>query len=375
MTLKHLSLTNYKNIEEAALSFSDKLNCIIGANGMGKTNLLDSIYFLSFTRTNGYLPDSMIIRHGEEMALVSGEYKVQDAIEQVTIGLQKGKNKVLKRNKKEYTKMSDHIGLFPLVMVAPNDIELIQGGSQERRNFIDQSISQESREFLTIAKGYKSLLEQRNKLLKQEMGLDLSLLDVLNMQMAPLAQKIVECRKEWLWRLSPLFLHYYKTITDHTDEEVQLSYVSSGEVEEPNEEDFLHSWQANLKIDLACGYTRIGPHRDDLKMVLNNYLVRKLGSQGQNKSYMVALKLAQYSMLCEMYPNNLPILLLDDIFDKLDEKRVEKIVDLVGGNQFGQIFMSDTNRKYLDKILLRRAEGSYSIFRAINGSFTDITSK
>lgn len=372
MILKRLSLTNYKNIELADLSFSDKFNCVIGANGMGKTNLLDSIYYLSFTRSNQPLPDSMIIRHGEEMAIVSGEYDVDGTEEQIVFGLQQGRTKTLKRNKKDYPRMTDHIGLFPLVMIAPSDIDLIKGGSNERRSFMDQILCQESREYLNIAKNYKSLVEQRNSLLKQEMGLDLSLLEVLNQQMAIEAERMRRYREEWLERITPLFHHYYSAITEDK-EVVQLRYLSTIDIEQPKAEDFLQAWQAGLQADLACGFTRIGPHRDDIEMLIGDYLIRKIGSQGQNKSYMVALKLAQYNLLCQLYPNNLPILLLDDVFDKLDEKRVERIIDLVSGDQFGQIFMSDTNRKYLDKILQRQPKDSYGIFWANYGEFTDIT--
>lgn len=372
MLLKRLSLTNYKNIEQATLTFSDKLNCIVGANGMGKTNLLDSIYFLSFTRSNQHLPDSLIIRHGEDMAIVSGDYIVNGAEEQVFFGLQQGKSKTLKRNKKDYSRMSDHLGLFPLVMIAPSDMDLIKGGSAERRSFMDQILCQESREYLTAAKNYKNFLEQRNKLLKQEMGLDLSLIDILNQRMSIEAERIVRHRLEWAERITPLFHLFYKLITDD-NEKVSLNYLSSLEKAEPTAEDYLHAWDRGLSGDLACGYTRVGPHRDDLEMLLMGYLIRKIGSQGQNKSYMVALKLAQYHMLCELYPNNLPILLLDDVFDKLDERRVEHIVEIVCGEQFGQIFMSDTNRKYLDKILVRQPVGSYSIYNASQGSFADIT--
>lgn len=372
MVLKRLSLTNYKNIEFADLSFSDKFNCVIGANGMGKTNLLDSIYYLSFTRSNQYLPDSMIIRHGEDMAIVSGDYEVNGEEEQVFFGLQQGRNKTLKRNKKEYSRMADHVGLFPLVMITPSDIDLIKGGSTERRSFMDQILCQESREYMTTAKNYKSLVEQRNSLLKQEMGMDLSLLDVINQQMSVEAERMLRHREKWIKRITPLFHHYYSAITDN-HEEVSIRYLSSLDTNNPTAEDFLQIWQTTLQADLACGFTRVGPHRDDLEMLIGNYLIRKIGSQGQNKSYMVALKLAQYNLLCQLYPNNLPILLLDDVFDKLDEKRVERIVDLVSGDQFGQIFMSDTNRKYLDKILQRQPMGSYSIFSAQNGAFTDIT--
>lgn len=373
MIIKRLSLTNYKNIKAATLQFSDKLNCIVGGNGMGKTNLLDSIYILSFTRSYQYLPDSLIIHHDEEMAIVSGEYVREDGQkESLVLGLSRGKSKKLRRNKKEYSQMSDHIGLFPLVMIAPSDIDLIRGGSAERRSFMDQILCQESRVYLTAAKGYKNLLEQRNSLLKQQMGLDLSLIEVLNQQMATFAEKITAFRNEWIGRITPIFHNYYSTIT--SDKEcVELKYSTSIGIANPTADDFLTAWENSLHEDLACGYTRVGPHRDDLLMLIDDFLIRKIGSQGQNKSFMVALKLAQYSLLCQLHPDNLPILLLDDIFDKLDEERVQKIVELVSDKRFGQIFLSDTNRKYLDQILKSLPVEAYTIFRADSGQFTDIT--
>lgn len=373
MKLKRLSLTNYKNIASTTLDFSDKINCVVGGNGMGKTNLLDSIYFLSFSRSNQYLPDSMIIKSDQDMAIVSGLYEFNDqSQEEVFFGLQRGKGKTLKRNKKEYTKMSDHIGLFPLVMIAPMDIDLIRGGSNDRRNFIDQILCQESRKYLTAAKNYKNLLEQRNSLLKREMGLDLNLISVLNQQMAVEAEFILKNRNNLIQRISPIFHEYHTNITDGK-EEVNLKYVSSIGTEPPTADDYVTAWNNTINDDLQCGYTRIGPHRDDIEMLIGDFLIRKMGSQGQNKSYMIALKLAQYRLLCQLHPNNPPILLLDDVFDKLDEKRVARIVNLVGQDQFGQIFMSDTNRKHLDRILQGQPKGSYSIFKATDGSFIDIT--
>lgn len=375
MILKRLTLTNFKNIQSSTLQFSEKLNCIVGANGTGKTNLLDSIYFLSFTRSNQFLPDALVINHDADLAIATGEYQSDSGEqEELYLGLRRGKSKILKRNKKEYSQMSDHIGLFPLVMVAPSDIDLIRGGSSERRSFMDQILCQESRVYLNAAKSYRTLLEQRNRLLKQEMGLDLSLIEVLNQQMAPIAETISQFRDKWIHRISPIFHDYYRSITNDR-EQVQLSYVYSIGIDNPTANDFLAVWQGSLQADLSCGYTRIGPHRDDISMLIDDYLIRKLGSQGQNKSYMIALKLAQYRLLCELHPDNLPILLLDDVFDKLDETRVERIVELVSDDRFGQIFMSDTNRKYLDKILAHLPEDSYTIFQAQNGEFTDITAQ
>lgn len=373
MIIKRLSLTNYKSIKTATLQFSDKLNCIVGGNGTGKTNLLDSIYILSFTRSYQYLPDSLIIHHDEPMAIVSGEYQREDGQkESLFLGLSRGKSKKLKRNKKEYTQMSDHIGLFPLVMIAPSDINLIRGGSAERRSFMDQILCQESRVYLNAAKGYKNLLEQRNSLLKQQMGLDLSLIEILNQQMSTYAEQITAFRNEWIDRISPIFHSYYSAITNDR-ECVKLKYATSIGIEQPTTEDFLTAWNNSLQEDLACGYTRVGPHRDDLIMLIDDFLIRKIGSEGQNKSYMVALKLAQYSLLCRLHPDNLPILLLDDIFDKLDEERVQKIVELVSDARFGQIFLSDTNRKYLDQMLKGLPVEAYTLLKAEDGNFIDIT--
>lgn len=368
MILKQLSLTNFKNIEVASLQFSDKLNCIIGSNGMGKTNLLESIYYLSFTRTSRYIPDSMVIRHGAEMAVIDAEYEMNGKAEQLFFGLRMGRAKILKRNKKEYSRMSDHIGLFPLVMIAPDDIDLIKGGSVERRSFIDQIISQESRPYLTAIQTYKGLLEQRNAMLKIDYGLDLDLLSILNHQMAVQAETIIEYRLRWLERLRPIFLKNYRFISDAGDE-VSLEYLSSFPSETYSATDFERIWENSLQKDLTLGYTSFGPHRDDLEMLLDGTLIRKIGSQGQNKSYMVALKFAQYELLKSLHPNNPPILVLDDVFDKLDENRVNRIVQLVSGADFGQIFMTDTNRNYLDQILQRMENKSFSIFTAENGAF------
>lgn len=336
---------------------------------MGKTNLLESIYYLSFTRTNQYLPESMLIRHGADIAIVDGEYEMLGKKEQVYIGIRQGKTKVLKRNKKEYTKMSDHVGLFPLVMIAPGDIDLIKGGSQERRSFMDQIICQESRVYMNAAQAYRSLLEQRNAMLKVNFGMDLHLLAILNEQMGTQAEIMMKGRMDWLERIRPIFLKYYHFISNSNDE-VTLNYLPSFLSEGYSAKDFISAWDSSLQKDLALGYTSIGPHRDDLEMLIDEVLIRKIGSQGQNKSFMIALKFAQYELLRELHPNNYPILVLDDVFDKLDEQRVDRIVQLVSGADFGQIFMTDTNRNYLDQILQRLDEETYSIFYAKNGVFS-----
>lgn len=371
MILQQLSLTNYKNIEATTLSFSNKLNCIIGSNGMGKTNLLDSIYYLSFARTCVYLPDHMVVRNGAEMAILDGKYKVGERDEHLYCGIRIGKTKVFRRNKKEYTKISDHIGAFPLVMISPADFELIRGGSEERRKFMDMIISQESSAYLLALISYRKLLEQRNSMLKKR-HFSTELLDIIDEQMAPHATVIVNYRIEWLERIRPIFHEYYNYISDNSDDVSLVYHASTDAADLMDASTFVRSWRDTRERDIALGHTSIGPHRDDLDMLLNGILIRKIGSQGQNKTFMVALKFAQFRLLRLLQPNNMPLLLLDDVFDKLDAHRVDRIVQLVSGDEFGQIFMSDTNRKYLDQILSRLPESTYSIFTAQNGVFSEI---
>ena len=370
MILKELNINNYKNIESAHLHFSDKLNCIIGSNGMGKTNLLDSIFFLSFARSYVYLPDSMLIRDGSDISVLEGVYQMDDQTEKIFCGIQRGKSKVLKRNKKPYKKISTHIGAFPLVMTSPSDFELIKGGSDERRKFMDMNISQASSPYISALIRYKRLLEQRNSMLKQ-FGLDRGLLRIVDGQMASLAVEIISRRKGWLEELIPLFQRYYANIAPDSDD-VRLRYSHSFASELPSEESIMSEWEDSLSKDLTLGYTTLGPHRDDLEMLLGDVLIRKVGSQGQNKTFLVALKFAQFNMLSALYPRITPLLLLDDVFDKLDSHRVDRIVQLVAGEEFGQIFMTDTNRKYLDQILSQLPTDHYSIFRAERGSFKEI---
>ena len=375
MYLQHLTLTNYKNIASASLDFSPKLNCVIGLNGMGKTNLLDSIYYLSFTKTHTNLPDQMVIKEGTEMSVLEGVYRMNDREEKLFLGIRNGKPKVLKRNKKEYGRISEHIGIFPLVMISPSDIELIKGGSAERRKFMDQIISQESNDYLVSLINYRRLLEQRNAILKQPFGLDLSVLSILDEQMSREAVTIHRYRIAWIERIRPLFLQYYHRISGRNDE-VNLRLLPSFETdEEVTETLYREKWKETFDKDRILGHTTAGPHKDDLEMILNGSLIRKLGSQGQNKSYMVALKFAQYRLLSErMDRQNSPVILLDDVFDMLDADRVDHIVQLVAGADFGQIFMTDTNRKYLDHILAKLPEPNYSIIEAREGEFRIIES-
>ncbi|MDR0429681.1 MAG: DNA replication and repair protein RecF [Tannerellaceae bacterium] len=359
MILNKLSVLNYKNIVQAEVAFSPKMNCFFGNNGMGKTNLLDAVYYLSFCKSYINTPDNQAIYNNEEMCVVQGEYDYEGRVEEVFCAIRRRQRKLFKRNKKEYEKLSEHIGLLPLVMVSPADAGLIQGGSDERRRFLDLIISQQDKQYLHALIQYNKALQQRNALLKKQSG-DKSLFDVLEMQMERYGTLVFEKRQLLVDELTPIFNDYYQTICQ-SSEQVSLRYISqlsNGELSE--------ILLRNRERDNILGYTSSGIHKDDLEMTLNHSLIRRMGSQGQNKTYLVALKLAQFTFLNQKGQTS-PILLLDDIFDKLDANRVEQIIKLVSGDTFGQIFITDTNRKYLDEIL-SAMKHDYVLFQVEEGS-------
>lgn len=358
MILKKLSVLNYKNILQAELAFSPKMNCFFGNNGMGKTNLLDAIYYLSFCKSHVNTPDSQLIRDGQELCLLQGCYDYDGQEEAIFCAIRRRQRKQFKRNKKEYEKLSEHIGLLPVVMVSPADSELIRGGSEERRRFLDLILSQEDKHYLHALIQYNKALLQRNSLLKEPPA-DVSLFEVLEMQLELYGEQIHEKRQGLVAQLTPLFNAYYRTICGAA-ESVGLRYLSP--LEGTGLADRL---AANRERDRLLGYTSCGIHKDELEMTLGGHLIRRTGSQGQNKSYLVALKLAQFAYLKQRGATT-PILLLDDLFDKLDAERVEQIIRLVSGEGFGQIFITDTNRKYLDAILAAM-EHSYALFHVDRG--------
>ena len=358
MILKKLSILNYKNILQAEVSFSPAINCFFGNNGMGKTNLLDAIYYLSFCKSHIHLPDQQLINHTQDLCVLQGIYEYEGREEDIYCGIRRRQRKQFKRNKKEYDKLSEHIGLLPLVLVSPDDSELIQGGSEERRRFLDVIISQQDKNYLHALIQYNKALQQRNTLLKEQCS-DNSLFEVLEMQLALYGQTVYEKRKALIEAFTPVFNTYYQTIC-RSGEAVSLRYVSK--LDEYQLETRLAE---NRERDKILGYTSSGIHKDELEMLLDNCLIRRVGSQGQNKTYLIALKLAQYVFLKEK-GNTCPVLLLDDIFDKLDAERVEEIVRLVSGDHFGQIFITDTNRKYLDAIL-EHINHDYALFRVEQG--------
>lgn len=365
MILERLSILSYKNIDQADLSFSPKVNCFLGNNGMGKTNLLDAIYYLSFCKSHNNLIDSQNIKHDADLSLIQGYYKQDNGKEdEFFCGIKRRQKKQFKRNKKEYEKLSDHIGCLPLVMISPADSDLITGGSEERRKFMDVVLSQFDKEYLQSLIRYNKALQQRNALLKSEMQTDGSLYEIWEEQLAAEGIIIYQKRKSFIDEFVPTFQHYYNFICQ-SNETVSLTYES--QLAEGNLLDLLKQKRDRDKI---LGYTTTGVHRDDLDMQLGDYSIKKVGSQGQNKTYVVALKLAQFDFL-QKSGKITPILLLDDIFDKLDSSRVEQIVKLVAGDNFGQIFITDTNREHLDEIL-RELNSEYHLYQVQSGEVNKI---
>lgn len=365
MILKRISILNYKNLEQVELDFSPKMNCFIGQNGMGKTNLLDAVYYLSFCKSATNAVDSQNVMHEQDFFVIQGFYMTESGdSEEVYCGLKRRQKKQFKRNKKEYTRLSDHIGFIPLVMVSPSDAELIAGGSEERRRFMDVVISQYDKEYLDALIRYNKALLQRNTLLKSEAEPDEELMNVWEEMMALAGEVVFRKRKMFIDEFVPTFQFFYSHISQEK-ETVNLSYESHA-----MRGDLLQLIRESRQRDRIMGYSLRGVHKDDLIMQLGDYPIKREGSQGQNKTFLIALKLAQFDFLRRTGSNTTPLLLLDDIFDKLDASRVEQIIKLVAGDRFGQIFITDTNREHLDKIL-RKVEGDYKVFGVENGSVAE----
>ena len=358
MIIRKISILNYKNIHHTEIECSVKTNCFFGNNGMGKTNLLDAIYYLSFCKSHVNTPDSRIIHAGEDLCVIQGTYDYDGKDEEIFCAIRNGQRKQFKRNKKDYERFSEHIGLLPLVMISPADSELIHGGSEERRRFMDMIISQHDRPYLNALIHYNKALLQRNVLLKNQ-SRDASLYEALEMQMDMYGRSIFEKRVMLIDWLIPLFNEYHQHICG-TGETVDICYVS----QLANDELALALRDSRAK-DMLIGYSSAGIHKDDLEMTLDRQLIRRIGSQGQNKTYLIALKLAQFAYMTSKGITK-PILLLDDVFDKLDACRVEKIIGLVSDDRFGQIFITDTNRNFLDHIL-EVIEQDYSLFKVEHG--------
>jgi len=368
MHLKSLSLTNFKNYELSELEFSPKINCFVGNNGVGKTNILDAIHYLSLTKSFFNNIDSISIRHGEDYFIIQGTFVRDGEADQIYCAFQKQKQKLLKRNGKEYQRLSDHIGRYPVVMISPADSALITEGSEERRRFMNKIISQYSAEYLDSALRYSKALQQRNKLLKDLNSFDKpdeDLLSIWDSQLVKYGSSVFKEREILVDELVPVFQEYYSLISSGK-EKVRLKYrshLSTGS--------FTDALLNSINKDRYLEYTTVGIHKDDLLLEMNDFSVKSLGSQGQQKSYLVALKLAKFDYI-KRKAGFSPVLLLDDIFDKFDAERVEQIIRLVGNNKFGQIFITDTHQSRLQDILSSH-KTDYKLFRIAGNGIVEVT--
>lgn len=357
MYLKKLSLLNYKNIAEADYEFDAKINCFVGKNGIGKTNVLDAIYHLSYGKSYFNPLALQNIKHGEEFFVIDGTFERSGRSEQVVCSLKKGQKKILKRNAKAYDKFSEHIGFIPLVIISPSDNDLITEGSETRRKFIDSVISQLDPAYLQQLINYQRVVAQRNALLKYfalNHTFDRDTLSIYNQQMDMLGHELFEKRRRFLDDFIPIFSRHHKAITGAA-ESVGLVYDS--QLHEKRLEVLL---EENLSRDRVLQYSSTGIHKDDLLFEIDGHPIKKFGSQGQQKSFLIALKLAQFEFM-KQQSGTLPLLLFDDIFDKLDETRVAKIVKMIDEQVFGQIFISDTHPQRTEAIV-KETHQSYRIF-------------
>jgi len=361
MFLKRLSLINYKNFDSRTFEFDSKINCFVGPNGVGKTNALDAIYHLSFGK--GYFNPvaTQNIKHEEDFFVIDGDFEKLDREEKIVCSLKTGMKKIIKRNGKAYERLSDHIGLIPLVIISPADRDLIIEGSDTRRKFIDGVISQSDKNYLQTLIKYNKILVQRNSLLKYFVAnntFDASTLSVYDEQLHNYGSEIFKKRLEFVEAFIPIFKEQYANISGGK-EKVTLSYASK-----LLEDDLLSLLAKNVEKDRILQYTSMGIHKDDLIFEITGHPIKKFGSQGQQKSFLIALKFAQFHFI-KKQAKTTPILLLDDIFDKLDEKRVAQIVSMVDNENFGQIFISDTHADRTEEIV-KNIHQSYKIFKLQN---------
>lgn len=358
MILKSLSLLNYKNFDAQTFDFNSKINCFVGNNGVGKTTVLDAIYHLSFGKSYFNPISSQNIKHGEDFFVINGNYIKNNTQEKVVISVKRGQKKVIKRNAKAYDKFSEHIGFLPLVIISPADRDLIIEGSETRRKFIDSVISQSDKTYLNTLVNYNKIVTQRNALLKYfalNNTYNNDTITVYNNQLNTLGTVIFNKRNAFLKAFVPIFKNRYEAISGGK-ENVDLVYKS-----DLFENDLLSILKATINKDKALQYTSRGIHKDDLIFNSNTHPIKKFGSQGQQKSFLIALKLAQFDFI-KAESNVSPILLLDDIFDKLDEQRVTQIITLVKNDDFGQLFISDTHTERTENTI-KKVHQSYEIFK------------
>jgi len=352
--LHSIKLVNFKNYAQRALELSPRLNCFVGLNGTGKTNLLDAVHVLCLTRSHRNLPDKNLIRHGESFFRVEGVFEQAGERSQVAIKFANGQRKEIERNGSSYPRLIDYVGRFPVVMIAPDDIVLVQDGSEERRRFLDATLSQIFPEYLQNLLTYNALLKQRNALLKifaEQRRFDPALLEAIDRQMPGPAAEISTKRREFIHSFGPVFQEIYAAIAGDGEQVAVALELGS------DSDDFAAVLAANIERDRILERTSAGPHRDDLSLALHDYPVKKYASQGQLKSFLLALRLAQYEVL-RREKGVSPLLLLDDIFDKLDEQRVRQLIALLIQRNFGQIFITDTQRSRIE-VVVSSFEGEY----------------
>lgn len=366
MYVENLSLVNFKNYSDISVQFHPKLNCFVGDNGVGKTNLLDALYYLCMCKSYFQVNDLYSIRTGEEFMVLQAQFNKEQKSEELYCGLKFNSRKQFRRNKKEYSRLSDHIGLFPLVMVSPVDSQLILEGSEQRRRYMNGVISQYDRLYLENTLHYKRILTQRNKLLKDDRSDSEAneLLDIFDRQLVEYGEAIHKQRLAFIDTFIPVFNRFYQFISGG-NESVELIYQSH-----LSDSDFSQKLKESRPRDFILKYTTIGIHKDDLLLNLNGIPIKQIGSQGQQKTYLVSLKFAQFEFLQNLkgFP---PLLLLDDVFDKLDVKRVKQILKLVNENSFGQIFITHTN---LDRMkgILNDLNIDHKLFRVAEGIVDEI---
>ncbi len=358
MILQKLSLLNYKNFEVQNFNFDPKINCFVGNNGVGKTNILDAIYHLSFGKSYFNPITSQNIKHDEEFFVIEGNYLKNEVPEKIVVSAKRNQKKIIKRNEKIYERFSDHIGLLPLVIISPADRDLIIEGSETRRKFVDGVISQRDSQYLNSLISYNKVLAQRNALLKYFIAnhtFNKDTVDIYDEQLDNYGSLIFKKRSEFLEEFLPIFIDRYESISSG-NEKIDLQYKS-----QLQENDLVSLLKENIQRDRFSQYTNYGIHKDDLIFEIDGHPIKKFGSQGQQKSYLIALKLAQFDFIKTHSKSN-PILLLDDIFDKLDEERVEHLLGLVDNENFGQLFISDTHADRTEAVI-KKVHQSYKMFQ------------
>ena len=362
--LEKIVISDFRNIGLQELEFSPNINCISGNNGEGKTNLLDAIHYLSMTKSAFATSDKFTFRHGTEEFSLAGTYRMENGLSsRFSMKMTTKGEKKVRRDDKTYNKVSEHIGELPVVMVSPSDISLVSESGDERRRFMNAVLSQMDREYMSALQQYNRLLQQRNKMLKEQ-NIDRSLLEVIDMRMASFAEPVFRARKRFVEDLRPIVSQYYKTVSGGS-EQIDIEYET--ELYKAGLDQLLES---SFERDRVMKYTTVGVQRDDLVFTMNGHPIRRFGSQGQQKSFLVSLKFAQYEIMKRNY-GFAPILLLDDVFDKLDMTRISNLLQMVSGNDFGQIFITDSNKVRMSGIVDALTQDRV-YYETVSGTFSRI---